>query len=167
MGGTFARTHTGNTSKCESALVPARGTAQRFAGDIENARQNRAGIERWNGLGTRFAFAGQNAETADVAALDEAKRLLKDGADSETVRQETGWFQGMDGKWRFEIDDSGMEYRRQGDMQSMRDPEYDKKRAIEYLKDKGYKAELTDNYHSGDIVAEIHKIVKNENEGVD
>jgi hypothetical protein len=44
---------------------------------------------------------------------------------------------------------------------------YDKERAIEYLKDKGYKAELTDNYHSGDIVSDIQKIVKSEKEGVD
>ncbi len=34
----------------------ARGTAQRFAGDIENARQNRAGIERRNGPGTRLSI---------------------------------------------------------------------------------------------------------------
>ena len=32
-------------------------TAQRFAGDIENARQNRAGIENRNGPGTRLAFS--------------------------------------------------------------------------------------------------------------
>jgi hypothetical protein len=98
--------------------------AQRFAGDIENARQNRAGIERRNGPGTRLAFAGENAENANAAALEEARRLIEEGVDSETVRQRTGWFQGMDGRWRYEIDDSGMEFRRQGDMQSMRDPEY-------------------------------------------
>ena len=44
---------------------------------------------------------------------------------------------------------------------------YDKERAIEYLKDKGYKAELTDNYRSGDIVSDIQKIVKSEKEGID
>ena len=83
-------------------------TTQRFAGDIENARQNRAGIDRRNGPGTRLTYAGQNAETADVATLDEARQRIADGEDSETVRKETGWFRGMDGKWRFEIDDSQM-----------------------------------------------------------
>ena len=39
-----------------------------------------------------------------------AERLERDGADPEGIRQETGWFHGMDGKWRFEIDDSGMRY---------------------------------------------------------
>lgn len=111
-------------SEARKAREAAGGVAQRFAGDIENARQNRAGIDRRNGPGTRLAFAGQNAETADAAALDEAKQLLAEGTDSETIRKQTGWFRGMDDKWRFEIDDSGMEFRRQGDMQSMRDPEY-------------------------------------------
>lgn len=42
------------------AVETAWDVAQPFAGDIENARQNRAGIERRNGPGVRFAFAGQN-----------------------------------------------------------------------------------------------------------
>ncbi len=88
------------------AVRTAGDVAQRFAGDIENARQNRAGIDQRNGPGTRLTYAGQNAETADVATLDEARQRIADGEDSETVRKETGWFRGMDGKWRFEIDDS-------------------------------------------------------------
>ena len=31
--------------------------------------------------------------------------------DAETIRQKTGWFRGADGKWRWEIDDSGMKLR--------------------------------------------------------
>ena len=27
-------------------------------------------------------------------------------ADNESIRQQTGWFKGADGVWRFEIDDS-------------------------------------------------------------
>ena len=54
----------------------------------------------------RPAYAGQKAETANISKLETAERMLKDGADSETVRRETGWFKGYDGKWRFEIDDS-------------------------------------------------------------
>lgn len=34
--------------------------------------------------------------------------MIENGIDSETVRKETGWFRGYDGKWRFEIDDSKM-----------------------------------------------------------
>ena len=37
--------------------------------------------------------------------LEQAKSAVAQGQDPETVRQETGWFTGADGKWRFEIDD--------------------------------------------------------------
>ena len=54
----------------------------------------------------QYAFAGVNAKTADKMKLATAEQMLKEGKDSETVRRETGWFKGYDGKWRFEIDDS-------------------------------------------------------------
>lgn len=64
--------------------------------------------------GKKYSFAGEKAETADKMKLETAKAMLESGADSETVRRETGWFKGYDGKWRFEIDDSNMEYSRHG-----------------------------------------------------
>lgn len=57
----------------------------------------------------RFSYAGERAETADLDALERAKEMQAAGVADETIRQETGWFTGMDGKWRWEIDDSGME----------------------------------------------------------
>lgn len=54
----------------------------------------------------RYALAGQNSRTSDNSMLERAKQLIADGADSESVRQQTGWFIGYDGKWRYEIDDS-------------------------------------------------------------
>jgi hypothetical protein len=56
---------------------------------------------------SRFSFAGQQSATADQFQLDRAKQLLADGANANSVRQQTGWFKGVDGKWRYEIDDSG------------------------------------------------------------
>ena len=52
-------------------------------------------------------FAGPGAKTADHNALGEAMRMAEGGADNETIRAATSWFQGPDKKWRFEIDDSG------------------------------------------------------------
>lgn len=52
-----------------------------------------------------FSFAGQQAATADKLALATAQERLAAGEDAETVRQETGWFKGVDGKWRYEISD--------------------------------------------------------------
>ena len=71
----------------------------------------------------KYSFAGRNAVSADHSALQQAEKLAEQGADNEAIRQRTGWFKGMDGKWRFEIDDSQMEiseeisnYMRLGDL---------------------------------------------------
>lgn len=64
-------------------------------------------------MGTAFApqnalgiFGGRLAKTADHAALAKAEELAAKGADRKEIWDQTGWFQGADGKWRFEIDDS-------------------------------------------------------------
>lgn len=57
-----------------------------------------------------FSVGGVNAKTAEVGRLADAERMEQGGADSETVRRETGWYRGYDGKWRFEIDDSKMRF---------------------------------------------------------
>ena len=57
----------------------------------------------------KYSYAGRNAESAALDALHEAERYEMQGVDAETIRQKTGWFRGADGKWRWEIDDSGAE----------------------------------------------------------
>ena len=52
-----------------------------------------------------YQFAGENALTAALDELNKAKQLAADGVDNEKIRQQTGWFKGVDGKWRFEISD--------------------------------------------------------------
>ena len=59
----------------------------------------------------RFAFAGAGAQTAERQLLASAKVAIEAGADAEQVRQETGWFQGSDSQWRFELDDSQLKAR--------------------------------------------------------
>jgi hypothetical protein len=51
-------------------------------------------------------FAGAGARTANRVALEQAKKLAESGADRRAIWDETGWFKGADGQWRFEIDDS-------------------------------------------------------------
>lgn len=50
------------------------------------------------------SFAGPRAKTADLEQLRTAKAMLEEDVDPETIRQQTGWFQGADGKWRIEIE---------------------------------------------------------------
>jgi hypothetical protein len=57
-------------------------------------------------------FGGRLAKTADHAALGRAEELAAQGAPREQIWNDTGWFQGSDGKWRFEIDDSGLRVQR-------------------------------------------------------
>lgn len=59
--------------------------------------------------GTKHSISGINSETADTGRLTVAEKLLTEGVDSETIRQETGWFKGYDGMWRYEVNDSEME----------------------------------------------------------
>ncbi len=76
------------------------------------------------GRGTQMLFAGENARTANMQTLNRAQALEAGGAAAEDIHRETGWFRGMDGKWRFEIDDSGMEYRADGDARLLEESGY-------------------------------------------
>lgn len=58
-----------------------------------------------------FQFAGPKAKGAPLDKLNEARLLEVDGKEMESIRQETGWFKAPDGKWRFEIDDSGAKFK--------------------------------------------------------
>ena len=73
---------------------------------------------------TQMLFAGENARTANMQTLNRAQALEAGGAAAEDIRRETGWFRGMDGKWRFEIDDSSMEYRAGGDARLLEESGY-------------------------------------------
>lgn len=60
--------------------------------------------------GALFQFAGKRARTIDNAMLTKAMEMLgpdnPDPVDRDTVFEETGFFKGADGKWRFEISDA-------------------------------------------------------------
>lgn len=68
------------------------------------------------GLGAKYdpatvnIFAGAKAKTADHSALAKAQEMVAQGVGRDEIWAETGWFTGPDGKWRFEIDDSGANF---------------------------------------------------------
>jgi len=59
-------------------------------------------------------FAGPNAKTADIYSKITAEERLAKGEPAERVRRETGWFQGVDGMWRFEIADNEAKFNDKG-----------------------------------------------------
>lgn len=84
-----------------------------------------AATQRRTGPPERYSYGGVNANTADQKTLARAQELQMQGEDDERVRKETGWHTGMEGKLRFEIDDSKMKYYRGGDAAFSRNhPDY-------------------------------------------
>lgn len=57
------------------------------------------------GPGEAGIFGGRLAATADRAMLARAEDMAAKGASRDQIWKHTGWFQGVDGKWRFEIPD--------------------------------------------------------------
>ena len=86
-------------------------TRGEYRGDNEEATRSTTGPPE----NERYSYGGRGAVNADLEALDAAEEMERRDVNAETIRQQTGWFRGRDGKWRFEIDDSGMEYRYRGD----------------------------------------------------
>ena len=58
----------------------------------------------------QHSYAGDKSATADMSLFERAEQMEADGAESEVIRRETGWFKSFDGQWRYEIDDSKMRY---------------------------------------------------------
>ena len=83
----------------QSKSVVNSNSTQNSEKDASNSKKSSSGIN------DRRSYAGVRADTADHSLLSKAQEMLDEGYDSETVRKETGWFKGYDGKWRFEIDD--------------------------------------------------------------
>lgn len=104
--------------------------AQRTSSAIQ--KETSAASDRKTGPPARFSYAGKNANGANLDSLREAQEMQAAGADMESIRKATGWHEGMDGKWRWEIDDSKMEYHRAGDALFGRNhPEYAEQQRLE------------------------------------
>ena len=135
-----------NVGKMEKRTSPARkhgssdsvtetGAQQEKSSSTATIRQTEGNSqEKSSG---RASVAGIRARTADRETLRRAEAMEKGGTDNETIRQETGWYRGMDGQWRFEIDDSGMEFRKNGDARLMKEDGY---RRLDELTEKWGKA---------------------------
>lgn len=92
----------------------------------DNGKDNGKGRES----GKRFSFAGERARTADREKLDMAKKMEEEGKTPERIYEETGWFRGLDQKWKFEIDDSAAEFFPEGDANLQNNPSYKKFREM-------------------------------------
>jgi len=58
--------------------------------------------------GVQYSIAGEQAIGANLTTLVKAKQLDRDGKTAEKIWNETKWWKGKDGKWRFEISDENL-----------------------------------------------------------
>lgn len=68
-----------------------------------------AEIKENNNENNLYSFAGRESATADLEMLEKAQQMSKKRASKYDILEKTGWFKGVDGKWRYEIDNSDFE----------------------------------------------------------
>lgn len=76
---------------------------------LENGILNVDFSQNTNSFGSGNIYlqmAGEHANNAPMEALQQAIEMGKNGADKYDIWKETGWMQGADGRWRFEIKDN-------------------------------------------------------------
>uniref|UniRef100_A0A6M3K225 Large polyvalent protein associated domain-containing protein n=1 Tax=viral metagenome TaxID=1070528 RepID=A0A6M3K225_9ZZZZ len=112
-------------------------------------------------------FAGRKAKTADVKALARTDVGIKAGGMTPVAaRQGFGWFKGSEGKWRFEIDDSGIKWangqplRNQSDWMGRKYNEISESKKTPVLEDLIQHDELFNAYPELKNIKLIHKTGK-------
>lgn len=114
---------TGTGTESDNYLADLR--EQLRSGAITDEEYDRLFDEYYRGGSEgQYSFGGERAKSADLDALQMAKKMRDEDIADDVILRETGWFVGADGKWRFEIDDSGMEFRKDGDARLMQEPGY-------------------------------------------
>lgn len=89
--------------------------------------------------------------------------MEKLGADGESIHKATGWHKGADGKWRFEIDDSGMKFYKDGDARLMEEDGY---RRLKELTDKWVQSVEDGTELSAEESAEMERLQEEYSERV-
>ena len=91
----------------ESASSYEARSPHRPAGVDSSFAQMVAAVKRGahDGDDALFSFAGQKAKTADSKSLSHAVDMKNGGSTPSEILKQTGWHEGSDGKWRFEIGD--------------------------------------------------------------
>lgn len=88
----------GSISPVSEALI---GDAAKLAGLAATG-----GMPMPRPVGSLGMFGGVRARTANMESLARAQQMYDQGFPQADVMQNTGWFKGQDGQWRFEIPDN-------------------------------------------------------------
>lgn len=87
-------------------------TVDKDLDDIATRAESMGGkVSKFDDSGELAQFAGELADNAPVKKLQQAKLMKDKGQSTEVIRRETGWFKGVDNKWRYEISDDAAEFK--------------------------------------------------------
>jgi hypothetical protein len=100
----------------KGARYASKGRAAYEMGDIGKQGSQFGGKQR--GI-----FAGVKAKGADLKQMEAAQELANRGVSRDEIWSKTGWFEDVDGKWKWEIDDSSTMTKQIQSRGSMRLPE--------------------------------------------
>lgn len=150
MGNTLHRfamgdAHHYDAEERDAALADYVGAAPLGLGAGGVARKGlRAALEgsiRQDGKTAVGMFAGQHAATSDLGALSQAKLQKAAGKSPEEIHSATGWMQGVDGHWKYEIDDSTSAWKAEQYRNQQREPEKRNLTILKTARDLKYEAE--------------------------
>jgi hypothetical protein len=86
--------------KNDSAVIKALNAMTHADGTFQS------GVQLMDQKGVHFMYAGlKSAQQEKVARQARAEEMDRNGTDADYIRKETGWFKGLDGRWRYEIGD--------------------------------------------------------------
>ena len=117
-----------------SALGPLSGTVALYPPKLGQFFSYQPGQELFQFIGGQGAANLDKAEEATTRLdnLAVAREMEQAGKDAKAIKLATGWERGADGKWRYEIDDSGVSFHPTGDARFLNDhPEYRRYRELE------------------------------------
>ena len=106
----------------------------------------------------KYSFGGEQAKLANRVMLQHAKSMQRAGVSPAEIWEKTGWYEGLEGRWKFEINDREMQFDRYGQMngenrnpQKLSDFIQHDKLFENYpeLKDVNFKIDYLDVFHYG------------------
>ena len=115
------------------------------------------GEDKVDAIDEKYSIAGPKAANADLGKLTQALEMELNREDDLSIWQKTGWFRGVDGKWRWEIFDKNFKL----DLNTLR---FEKSKALydESTLDADPNAVIMDNvYYLDEVLQGADKLFEN------
>lgn len=97
-----------HVSESLKEILPTQEEAKEMLFALQNGKSiyDTPGGQKIKNIATGLIFAGPGSKTADLFKLSLARKMESEGANADEILKNTGWFKGMEGKWKYEIPDN-------------------------------------------------------------